>query len=258
MTSPAPVHRAWSRRGFTLTEVVVASALGVVLLGVILSVMGTGSDGYARTTARVDANVEARAALRTLADDVASFRFDESFGIRDASTTRALNEIWFSTRMPRSAQDLNRAAGDLCFVFYYTAVTQPLEGQRGPFSRKLYRRLVSSSEVMAALKRGEDLDGPTPSPTALADEAIAFNVVQFLAVPLLRNEEGREVPWRDDDPAPTHLRITLRVTDDETAGILSEQDDWLGTTALAKELLGSGEQESGRIRTFRMTIPFSR
>ena len=258
MTRPFDSDRPGHGRGFTLTEVVVASALGVLLLGVILSVMGTGSDGYARTTARVDANVEARAALRTLSDDVASFRFDDSFGTRDASTTRALNEIWFSTRMPRSAQDVNRSAGDLCFVYYYTAVTQPLEGQRGPFSRKLYRRLVSSSEVMATLKRGEDLDEPTPSPTALADEAIAFNVVQFLAEPRLRDEEGREVPWSDNDPAPTHLRITLRVTDDETAGILSERDDWLGTTALAKELLGSGEQESDHLRTFRMTIPFSR
>ena len=260
-TEPSSISASVKRRGFTLTEVLVASAIGVILLGVVLSVMGVGTDGYSRTMARVDANVEARTALRTLADDVASARVDESFGLRRAEADRGLGEIWFSAFKPRSAQNAEKASGDLCFAYYYTAVTGPLESGRGPYSRKLYRRLVSSADVMSKLKAGESLDDPAPTPVSPEDEAIAFNVVQFLAEPLVRGEDGSELQWTEEGDDPTHLQVTLQVTDNETAGALTDQEDWEGGSTLSEQLLAPNSSTGApnkRVRSFRMTIPFTR
>ena len=246
------------RGGFTLIEVLVSSGIGVILLGVVLAVMGVGVDGYSRTMARVDANVEARTALRTIADDVAAIHLDESFGVRALPQGGGAGEIWFSTRKARAAQEPSQATGDLCFVYYYTAVTGPLETDRRPYSRKLYRRLVSSGEVMSKRKAGESLAMPQARPEAPADETIAFNVVKFLLEPMVRAEDGEEGRWIEDGPDPTHLRITLQVADNETAGLLTSVDDWDGETALSRRLLGPDPNtptSNEHLRTFNLTVP---
>lgn len=257
MTDPRRVHRPAVAAGFTLLEVIVSTGIGVVVLGIVLTVLQVGGDGYGQAVRRIDANVEARAALRTLADDLAVSRYDDNFGVRTPEGQWPSNEVWFLALQPRAAQEPSKASGDLCFVYYYTEVTQPLEGDRGPFTRKLYRRLVSSAEVMERLKQDEDFDMPSPDPRAVEDEAVAFNVVQFLAEPLIRTAGGEDQAWKKGEQAPDLVRITLRVTDNETAALMKDRGDWEGGSELVDRLLGSGEGESGkRLRTFQMTVPF--
>ena len=94
--------------------------------------MAAGGDGYGMANRRVNANVEARAALTTLTDDVAGVLFDDNFVMKRGDEAWPSDELSFLSLKPRGAQDSSKASGDLCFVHYYTAVTQPLEWARMP------------------------------------------------------------------------------------------------------------------------------
>jgi hypothetical protein len=243
--------------GFTLTELIVAMGMAMLLLFVILSMLGTGGRGYSAAMGRVDANVEARAALTTLADDVAGVRFDENFGFVKEGGPWSSSELWLMTMKPRSAQESGKASGDLCFVHYYTAVTQELEEDAGRFSRKLYRRLVSSADVMRDLKDGKTFESPTADPKRLEDEPMAFNVVQFLVEPMVRQEGRENTLWKKGDGRPDYLDVSLRVTDNETAGLLTAEADWEGGGGLAERLVGENEegQNGKRVREYQVVVP---
>ena len=277
--------RLLGRDGFTILEVLVSTGIGVLLLGIVLTIVQVGGEGYARTSRKIDTNVEARSALRTLVDDLSTTQFDEFFGTKGSALSRwPSNELWFMALKSEDAQDASKATGDLCFIYYYTAVTRPLEGESGAFSRKLYRRLISSADVMSMLKGEEGTEmerkydfklpfsPPDPDPVELEDEPVAFNVVQFLAEPLTINGAGQRVPWVEgareelaggegsEEPellAPDLIRMTLQVTDEETAAILTEMEDWEPGSDLATRLL-SDENGGGRLRTFQMTISFKK
>ncbi|NNC87435.1 MAG: prepilin-type N-terminal cleavage/methylation domain-containing protein [Akkermansiaceae bacterium] len=251
-------------RGFTLAELMVAMAVGTILLLVVLGVMSSGSEGYAAATGRIDANVEARAALTTFSDDLATIRpspvNDLSFSIRQGEGVWPSSEAWFFALKPRSAQDAGKASGDLCFVYYYTAVTRELEGEAGPYSRKLYRRLISSADVMEMLRNGDDFLAPKPDPERLEDEAVAFNVVQFLAEPWVVNSESGQVEaWTRESglAGPDFVDLTLRLTDDRTAALLSKEENWEGDWPLARQFFGEGpgSAEGKRMRTFKTRLP---
>lgn len=245
--------------GFTLTELIIAMGMAVTVMLVVVSVMAAGSDGYGQANRRVIANVEARAALTAVADDVAGMLFDDNFVLKTGDGTWPSGELSFLTLKPRGAQDASKASGDLCFVHYYTAVTRQLEEERGPYSRKLYRRLVSSSEVMDALRDGKTFDTPVADPTRDEDEPVAFNVVQFSLRPKLLEAGGTAKDWRTGDRRPDFMEVLLRVTDNETAGLLRNETDWEGGSELARRLLGGGgeDDEGQRVRSFTVTIPFT-
>lgn len=243
--------------GFTLTELVVAMGMAVILLLVVVSVMAAGGDGYGMANRRVNANVEARAALTTLNDDLAGLWFDDNFVVKEGDGPWPSGELSFLALKPRSAQDSGKAAGDLCFVHYYTAVTQQLEEERGPHSRKLYRRLVSSADVMEALREGKDFKTPVADPGRIEDEPVAFNVVQFGVQVKVSQAGGTAKDWTNGDGRPDYLEVVLRVTDNETAGLLTSADDWESGGVLAGRLLGegAGSDEGRRLRSFSVTIP---
>lgn len=244
-------------QGFTLTELLVAMSIGSVLLLTVLAVVRSGGEGYEVATRRVDANVEARAAMTTLAGDLSSLRFGENFVLRELDGAWRGSELSFLTLKPRSSQDSAEAAGDLCFVHYYAAVTRPLEGETGPFSRKLYRRLVSSRSVMDTLRGGGDFRDPVRDPARPEDEAVAFNVVQFRVEAKIEDEAGGVRDWQEGEGKPDFLEVLLRVTDNRTAGLLEEESDWEFGSGLAGRLLGREDNpDSGqRLRTYRVVVP---
>lgn len=245
--------------GFTLAELMVSMGMAVTLMLVVVAVMGAGSDGFGQANRRVNANVEARAALTTMTDDVAGMLFDDNFVVKTGDGTWPSGELSFLALKPRGAQDGSKASGDLCFIHYYTAVTQPLEEERGPFSRKLYRRLVSSADVMDVLRSGGDFESPAADPARIEDEPVAFNVVQFEVMPKLLETGGEAKVWQEGDGQPDFIDVVLRVTDNATAGTLRAESDWDGSGPLAKRLLGDGsENDPGkRVQTFSVTIPMS-
>lgn len=256
--SEARVDRIVGRSGgFTLAELMVSMTIGSVLLLVVLAVVQSGGDGYSTATQRVDANVEARAALTTLADDLSSVKFDDNFVLKEVVGSWSGSELSFLTLKPPTAQDRSLALGDLCFVHYYTAVTRQLEGTTGPYSRKLYRRLVSSRAVMDVLRNGGNFETPVVDPNRPEDEAVAFNVVQFLVTGKVEADDGTVVDWTKGNGEPDFVEVTLRVTDNKTAALFTEQGDWEATSDLARRMLGTeADPESGqRLRTYHVEVP---
>ena len=63
--------------------------------------------------------------------------------------------------------------------------------------------------------------------------------------------------WKKGDGRPDYLEVSLRVTDNETAGLLTAQTDWEGGGGVAERLLGSaiGNEDGKRVRTFHVVVP---
>ena len=73
--------------GFTLAELMVSMGMAVTLMLVVVAVLGAGSEGYGQANRRVNANVEARAALTTMTGDLAGLLFDDNFVVKTGDGT---------------------------------------------------------------------------------------------------------------------------------------------------------------------------
>jgi hypothetical protein len=234
-------------------EVMVAAGIGTVVLLVMLATMVAGTKGYKGTTRRIDALVEARAALGVISDDVATMipHGRESFGW--AADDERFQEIWFLTRKPEDAQAPEQNQGDVCFVHYYTAVTSDSFVAEVPVSRKLYRQFLSSAEIAEFLKQGTL---PEPQTDSGKGELIAFNVTKFVAQPMVSGEDGSGMrKWMSGDGVPDSLRIDFQVVDNDTADLFQGEEDWSLQSKLARNLVLDGESgASSRGRNFEMNL----
>ena len=243
-----------TQSGFSLIEVIVAALVGTGILLLMAMTMQVGADGFNEATRRIDALVEARAALGILSDDVSTMvgTGDEEFGWSD--NDERFHEIWFLSLKPIEAQDSEKAVGDVCFVHYFTAVTQDAPVDDAAYSRKLYRRLVSSGDIIDDIAQGI-------LPEAIADpdraEAIAFNVTRFVAQPLARPVgDGPLIEWEKGAGLPVSLGIDFQVVDGDTAAQMSSEEDWDLTTRIAQTLVVGDEEndESRKGRDFQLNL----
>ena len=247
-------HNSSHARGFTLLEVLVSAAIGTGVILMMAMTMRLGSDGFSEATRRIDAIVEARAAMGVLADDVSTIigNGDEAFGW--AENSERFHEVWFLTLKPIEAQDVNAAVGDVCFVHYFTAITLDSPVVDAGISRKLYRRFISSADMLEQLRSG-GLLRPEADPDRA--EAVAFNVTRFVVQPLTGAERALPlVEWMPGAGLPDSLDVSFQVVDGETARTLRTQQDWELSTTLAQTLVLENEDatESLRGRDFNMNI----
>lgn len=246
--------------GFTLVEVMVSAGISMVIILVMLATMLSGTQGYDQATRRIDALVEARAAMGVMSDDVSTLVSisEEEFGWQ-ASDER-FHEIWFLTLKPEGAQDPAKSQGDVCYVHYFTAVTRDLPLPDAAFSRKLYRRFLSSADLVENLR-----NGTLPTPVANVDEAeaVAFNVTRFVAQPLMANTTdgvgGALIPWTQGGGPPESLAIEFQVVDGDTADMLKTEADWNLDTVRAQNLIAeNGLRASLRGRDFQLNLKIGR
>lgn len=243
------------RRGFSLIEVLVAAAVGTAIILMMSMAMRVGTDGFNEATRRIDALVEARAALGVMADDVSTLvgASDDEFGW--SNDDERFHEVWFLTLKPTEAQEPDKAVGDVCFVHYFTAITPDAPVEDAALSRKLYRRFLSSGDLLERLSTGT-LPVPVADPDS--SEAVAFNVTRFVAQPLAQTAgNGPLTEWIPGDGLPNSLRIDFQVVDGDTASLLRNQEDWELTTPLAQTLVledENSEDQSRRGRDFQMNL----
>lgn len=243
-----------SQKGFSLIEVIVAAGIGTFIILMMAMTMRLGTDGFNEATRRIDALVEARAALGVMADDVSTMvgASEDEFGWK--SSDERFHEIWFLTLKPIESQDPDKAVGDVCFVHYFTAVTQDAPVEDAAFSRKLYRRFLSSGDLLQRLTSGTL---PSPSADPNRAEAVAFNVTRFVAQPLARTStSGPLTEWSEGNGLPVSLGIDFQVVDGDTAALLREEEDWNLTTPVARTLIieDDDEDESNRGRDFQLNL----
>ena len=202
--------------GFTLTELIVAMGVAMVLVLGLVSLMGQGTESYRRVVDKVSEQGEARAALHYIANDASTLLPSQevSVGIGGEGQGWGFREGryeewsysgegiererggWISDRIgfyltlsPREQPRLGEAEnlGDIAHVLYFTKVTpDDPEQPDGARSRKLFRMLSGSDRVLSAVA-DEDYLGRGVDDEERG-EILAYNVVQLEAVLLVTLE----------------------------------------------------------------------
>ena len=121
-------------------------------------------------------------------------------------------------------------------------------------SRKLYRRFLSSAEVLVRLSSGQL---PTLNSDPDGAEVIAFNVTRFLAQPLSATSDfGPLSDWEPGNGVPEALCVHFQVVDNDTARLMSTESDWDLETLIARQIVleDNEEDESNFGRNFYLDI----
>ena len=242
------------QKGYTLIEVLVAVGIGTGVILMMSTAMMVGTNGFDEATRRIDALVEARAALGIMSDDVSTMvgAGEQEFGWEESD--ERFHEVWFLTLKPIESQDSDKAVGDVCYVHYFTAVTPDAPVEDSAFSRKLYRRFLSSGDILEELRMGVL---PPPEPDINQAELIAFNVTKFVAQPMAQPlEAGPLIEWTEESGLPVLLGIDFQVVDGDTAALLRDEDDWNLTTPVAHELIleADADKETRKGRNFQLNL----
>lgn len=156
MTAIKTRSRLTSARAFTLIEVLVASAVMVILVGIVVYITSTVMSSWNRSSGKLSANAEARLALEIIAQDLEMailrnngqqwLRVEESADL-SGSPFSASNSVILKLFAPA----LNRQSGDgICAIAYklgYQA-SYTIDSTDGPLSYALYRNVVSPQNTL--------------------------------------------------------------------------------------------------------------
>lgn len=230
--------RARSAQGFTLIEILVASAVMALLVGLVITITSQVLNVWNRSGGRLSANQEARIAMELLTQDLETAIFRNRRSAADDSewffiqnsvvpgapsvNTVALN--LFSPALDRPAGQ----PGDICAITYELRLVNPITGAEVPLSAAtgqqvqfvLYRQLIEPQETFDNL-----LGGPITWGNISPDDYLVGNIVEF-NIRLFR-ANGEEIitnPFIFDGgsgtPVPAFADIKLRVLSSEGANIL--------------------------------------
>lgn len=216
------------RRGFTLTEMLVAMAIGSLLLLAAAAMLGSTGAGYLRLGGGVEAEREARGLLSQLAADLENASFHQD-GVFDTSTAGwPADRLGFLCLRPAHAQAPDRRIGDLCAVSYALGDLSI----NGKTVRCLMRGCKESAETFQALDNATLHASLTRA--CDRDEPVAFGVVSFMARPKTRDASGKWVDWSPDDTTgPEALDVCLVLARRSLTAKLRTPADWDGAGAAA-------------------------
>jgi type II secretory pathway pseudopilin PulG len=245
---------AFSRRrpdSFTLTELLVSTAILTVLVLVMFNVVDNASRAWRLTEQRVDAFREARAALFIISRDLSSIidlhqknsalpAFVLNNGhphgtelladIPDATPDKPhADNVFFFCTLPANAQESGNLS-DICSVGYYMRYRQmsDVDPNAPEMFRKLgsyalVRYMKSSNATFSVLESGTRplFQGAT------TDDILARNVIDFYVKPL-RADGTTVTPW-DINEMPAFVEISLTAFNYATAKQF-DKADWQDRT----------------------------
>lgn len=250
------IARKRRSRGFTLVEIMVSMTIGSMVLIAAVMILGTTGEGYERVGGGVIAEREARALLGQLKMDLASASFHEDMVVVKGSEEWPLGRLGFLTLQPDDAQLEENRLGDLCAVRYY--IKDEVAG--GKVVRCLMRGFVESNRTFEQLRNkdvGSLFDTP-PASSANVDEAIAFGVVSFEAIPKTRDESGKLTEWiPDKKTSPDMMTLKLVIARRELMGKLKDAVAWSGKGPLSS-LMGkpSDSLRNKNLQVYETTVRF--
>jgi prepilin-type N-terminal cleavage/methylation domain-containing protein len=154
MHIPRKHLRRSSIRAFTLIEILVASAVMVILVGIVAFIAGSVMDSWNRSSGKLSANAEARLALDLIAQDL------------ETAVLRNNGQQWLSVEGPIGlsntppyasnsvtlklfAPALDRSIGDgICAIAYSLEYQPSYTSTNGPNEYALYRRVIDPSATL--------------------------------------------------------------------------------------------------------------
>ena len=207
--------------GFTLIELMCSMVIGVIILLVAASVLGSSGDSYERVGGGVAAEREARALISQLTADLSSAKFHKDGILEKSAASWPADRLGFLSLQPAQAQTDEHHIGDLCSVNYYLDDLTI----NGKTVRCLMRGFRESDETFKAL--GNDDITPLFTKLTNTDEPIAFGVVSFEARPKSRDASGQWIDWIENDTTgPEALDTRLVLARRGLAARLKTTGDW--------------------------------
>ncbi len=198
---PKPIRHsraAASRSAFTLVEILVATAISLVLVGIILAVAQSAMETNGRIIDSTRRDSDALFALNTIVGDLEALLVPRQ---RDSDALVAVAEDVGGVSSTRLAllttatdRDPDGHHGGERAVAYRLALQNPIDGQAAEPVYALYRSVVSVADTAATpLVTGTSLleywDAATP-PTTDPENYLVANVVRF-AIRFRRADSGQ-------------------------------------------------------------------
>ncbi len=189
MTATKTYARRSSAKAFTLIEVLVASAVMVILVGIVAYIAGQVMDSWNRSSGKLSANSEARLALEIIAQDL------------EMAVLRNNGMEWFRVEGPASldnnppypsnsvvlklfAPAANQQGGNgICAIAYKLEYKESYTG--GPLTYALYRMVVSPQDTLNGyLSSGFD----DPTAVSTVQRSLAGNTALWSDATITQNE----------------------------------------------------------------------
>jgi prepilin-type N-terminal cleavage/methylation domain-containing protein len=201
--------RPSKKTGFTLIEIMVATAVMVVMVGLVIQITSQVLNVWNRSTGQLAANAEARIAMEVLTSDLemAVFRNNGMQWLRAEKVETDLGTNTVALRLFAPAQDRPEGPGDICAIAYQLENRDPVSGsaaEGSPDDRLwiLYRLVVNPENTFTDLM-GEGNQNVVPSsdgsssyepwPDFVDDgkNYLARNVVEF-SLDFFVHDDGQE------------------------------------------------------------------
>jgi len=209
--------------GFSLLEVLVASAVLAIVMAVLLGALTTTLNLWRTTESKLSADREARAGELLIAQDLANVVMTTN---RDFWPRVERGYLQFLTLKPRDYQAGAKDVGDVCFVEYSV---EPEEGT-------LRRRFLGSEETYNQILSGGSPGFPTPGGPPSA-QMLAMNLLPDMSDAVrgmvLQGEAPRDnfvvlnrrlLPYdRTDTNAPSAIEVNFAVADPDA---MANRDLW--------------------------------
>ncbi|MGC6455388.1 MAG: PulJ/GspJ family protein [Coraliomargaritaceae bacterium] len=190
------------KRAFTLIEIMVATAIMVVLVGLVIQITSQVLNVWTRSSGRLSALASARVAMELITQDLetAVFRNNGMQWLNAenqelAAVGGTTNTV--SLRLFSPALDRPEGPGDICGIGYLLRFADPVTGEEAGDDRLfvLYRKIINAETTFNDLmgrENQETLDwgtwtggtsgegaGPDTSTTINADDYLVSNIASF-------------------------------------------------------------------------------
>ena len=223
------------QHGFTLIEVLVSLALGLLVLLLAMAMLERTREDSARLSAGINVEREARAVLGQLTADLHSASFHKDSVFEQSRAAWPSDHLGFLSLQAPDAQAGAGRIGDLCAIHYYLK-DQLIDNRT---VRCLMRGVRPSNDTFQALRRNQI---PSLFTATQRDEPVAFGILAFEARPQARNASGQWQDWDASMPLPpAALAVRLVIAHRVLAAKLTDSAAWDGNGAAAA-LLGKAPQ----------------
>lgn len=242
-------EKSQKRKGFTLVEILVATAMMAILLTVVLSITNNFMKGWNQTSGKLATNSQAKLALDYISQDLSSaiFRNDESEWLEMRLTSkvgpnpylvRNTSLINFFTPVDDESGD---TTGDISAVCYQLEAQSFFEGSNIP-TFGLYRTIIDSEKTFnnflgnsQTLRSGWSSGGtynPYSSQKPDTENLLVANVIEFTVLFGYEDTNGNKQKAPEtaeeaknlifpNEGAALYADITITVVTDEGAKILN-------------------------------------
>ncbi|MDP4878703.1 MAG: prepilin-type N-terminal cleavage/methylation domain-containing protein [Opitutales bacterium] len=169
MINLSPSRRKKRCKAFTLIEIMVATVIMVILVGLVIQITSEVLNVWNRSSGKLSANAEARIAMDLITQDLetAVFRNNslEWFRAEDATLTGPGGELsaTVALRLFAPVTDRPEGPGDICAVAYKLDYVNPVDGTASGADRTfvLYRLVVDAQTTFNDLM-GDPIQATLP------------------------------------------------------------------------------------------------